>query len=212
MKDTLVIYIHGKGGNAGESEFYCDIFDYCDVCGLDYGAKTPMEAKTELLTLFDGLTDGYRKVMLVANSIGAYFAMHALGEKKISAAYFISPIVDMEDLIEKMMSWANVTEEELAKKGNIETEFGETLSYEYLSYVREHPVRWSVPTKILYGEFDGLVSKDVIKGFAVKNGFPLTVMKNGEHWFHTEEQMSFLREWIVKSEAERKSKIKDVNV
>ena len=27
----------------------------------------------------------------------------------------------------------------------------------------------------------------------------LTVMRNGEHWFHTEEQMKFLDEWINKS-------------
>ena len=24
-------------------------------------------------------------------------------------------------------------------------------------------------------------------------------MKNGEHWFHTDEQMKFLDEWIIKS-------------
>ncbi len=24
----------------------------------------------------------------------------------------------------------------------------------------------------------------------------LTIMKNGEHWFHTEEQMKFLDSWI----------------
>ncbi len=27
-------------------------------------------------------------------------------------------------------------------------------------------------------------------------GATLTVMKGGEHWFHTEEEMNFLDEWI----------------
>lgn len=27
-------------------------------------------------------------------------------------------------------------------------------------------------------------------------GASLTVMENGEHWFHTEEQMRFLDNWI----------------
>lgn len=27
----------------------------------------------------------------------------------------------------------------------------------------------------------------------------LSIMKNGEHWFHTDEQMKFLDEWIIKS-------------
>ncbi len=33
---------------------------------------------------------------------------------------------------------------------------GETLSWEYLCYVRNHPVNWSVPTYILYGDKDNL--------------------------------------------------------
>uniref|UniRef100_UPI000CD9A434 copper resistance protein NlpE N-terminal domain-containing protein n=1 Tax=Campylobacter concisus TaxID=199 RepID=UPI000CD9A434 len=35
----------------------------------------------------------------VASSIGAFFAMHALQDMRIKKAYFISPIVDMENLI-----------------------------------------------------------------------------------------------------------------
>ena len=31
-----------------------------------------------------------------------------------------------------------------------------------------------------------------------QTGADVTVMKNGEHWFHTEEQMRFLDEWIMK--------------
>ena len=64
---------------------------------------------------------------------------------------FISPIVNMEKVITDMMAWANVTEEELCAKREIETSFGETLSWEYLCYVREHPVSWTIPTEILYG-------------------------------------------------------------
>ena len=32
----LVVYIHGKGGNAGEAEHYKPIFKDCDVIGFDY--------------------------------------------------------------------------------------------------------------------------------------------------------------------------------
>mgnify|MGYP000420930566 CR=1 FL=1 len=54
--------------------------------------------------------------------------------------YLISPVVDMERLIGNMMQWAGVTEQELAEKQEIPTQFGETLSMQYLRYVREHPV------------------------------------------------------------------------
>lgn len=70
------------------------------------------------------------------------------------------------------------------------------MSWEYLCYVREHPLNWTVPTEILYGSEDMLISSDSIKSFADKTGSTLTIMQGGEHWFHTEEQMKFLDEWI----------------
>lgn len=68
-----------------------------------------------------------------------------------------------------MMMWANVTEEELRIKKEIPTEFGEK---------------------------DNLTSIETISEFAGRIGASLTVMKDGEHWFHTEEQMEFLDEWL----------------
>ena len=111
-------------------------------------------------------------------------------------AWLISPVVDMEGLISGMMAAEGVTEEELAENGRIPTSFGEELSWEYLSYVRTHPVRWDAPTHILYGDGDLLTPLSVIRAFAEKTGADLTVMENGEHWFHTEAEMRFLRAWI----------------
>lgn len=42
-------------------------------------------------------------------------------------------------------------------KKAISTAFGETLSWEYLCFVRENPITWKVPTEILYAEKDNLV-------------------------------------------------------
>ncbi|MBB5226648.1 alpha/beta hydrolase [Treponema ruminis] len=79
----------------------------------------------------------------------------------------------------------------------IPTSFGEDLSWDYLCYVREHPLSWNVPTKILYGSNDNLTSFESMSNFAKKHNARLTVMENGEHWFHTEEQMKFLDEWTL---------------
>lgn len=192
----LVLYIHGKGGSAAEAEHYRSLFPRCDIVSLDYRAQTPWEAKEEFSQLFDEYSAGYEAVTLIANSIGAFFAMSALGEKRIDRALFISPIVDMERLICDMMTWANVTESELRHRGEISTTFGETLSWDYLCYVRSHPLFWRVPTRILYGENDALTSLATISAFADRIGAPLTVMPGGEHWFHTEEQMAFLDRWV----------------
>ncbi len=116
----------------------------------------------------------------------------------VEKAFFISPMVDLVKLITNMMAWANVSEEDLKREKIIKTDFGEDLSWEYLSYVREHPIKWTVPTDILYGSEDHLVSMDTMKEFAERVKADLTVMTGGEHWFHTEEQMTFLDSWITR--------------
>ena len=195
----LILYVHGKGGSAGEAQHYRPLFPGSDVVGFDYRAQTPWEAKDEFARFFDLHSAGYHSVILIANSIGAYFSMHALAEKNVSQALFISPIVDMERLITDMMRWAQVTEAELERRQEIPTAFGETLSWPYLCYARAHPVRWSIPTCILYGENDHLTSRETMSGFAEQTGAELTVMEGGEHWFHTTEQMEFLDHWVRRS-------------
>ncbi len=198
----LVVYIHGKGGSAGEAEHYKPIFKNCDVIGFDYKSQTPWEAKKEFTDFFNLHSADYDSVYVIANSIGAFFTMNADLNGKIKKAFFISPVVDMKRLILNMMTLSGVTEEKLSKSGEIATDFGETLSWKYLCYVRENSVKWDVPTCILYGEKDNLTSIDTITEFADKTKSKLTVMKDGEHWFHTDEQISFLDEWIKNSSAE----------
>ena len=197
---NIVIYVHGKGGSAQEAEHYGTLFPDAEVVGFDYRAQTPWEAKEEFLRFFAGQRERCGSLVLVANSIGAYFSMCASAETLIDRAYFISPIVDMEKLICKMMAWAGVTEQELAEKSEIPTEFGETLSWNYLCYVREHPLHWRVPTCILYGGRDSLTSPETVTAFAERTGAELTVIPDGEHWFHTQRQLQFLDSWITSRE------------
>ena len=51
------------------------------------------------------------------------------------------------------------------------------------------------------GENDNLTSFETISGFAKKHKAGLAVMENGEHWFHTDEQMRFLDDWIKEKES-----------
>ena len=122
----LVIYVHGKGGNADEALHYKNLFPEADVLGLDYKAETPWDAKNEFPAYFDSVAADYDEVILIANSIGAFFSMNALGDKPIKQAYFISPMVNLEKLICDMMMWAGVSEEELREKKTVSTNFGET--------------------------------------------------------------------------------------
>lgn len=202
MKD-LVFYIHGKGGSAAECAHYRPLFPDCEVFGLDYRTFTPWETGQEIRAAAEKRKAEYHSIILIANSIGAFFSMNAGIDTLVRKAYFISPIVDMEKLICDMMQWANVTEAELQSKGVIPTDFGEDLSWEYLCYVREHPVQWRVPTDILYGSRDDLTGFATVRAFAEKHGAALTMMDDGEHWFHTDAQMRFLDDWIRKCEQRR---------
>ena len=196
---NAVIYIHGKGGSAMESEHYKLLFPNYEVIGLDYQTFTPWETGQEIRIAVKELKSKFENVILIANSIGAFFSMNAGIDEMILKAFFISPIVDMEKLITDMMKWANVTEQELESKGIIHTDFGEELSWEYLNYVRSHPIEWRVPTKILYGSKDHLMSIETITDFANKHQATLTIMDGGEHWFHTDEQIMFLDN-LIKNE------------
>ena len=103
MKE-LVLYIHGKGGCAGESEHYKPLFPACEVAGLDYHTFIPWETGKEIREAVTKLNAEYDSITLIANSIGAFLSMNAGIDAMIQCAYFISPVVDMEKLILNMMS------------------------------------------------------------------------------------------------------------
>ena len=194
--NKALIYIHGSGGNIEEADHYRPLFIDYDVIGFDYKSCNPWDARIEFKEYFNTIQKDYDEIIIIANSIGAYFVMCSLNEYDIKKTYFISPVVDMKKLIENMMLWANVSIEELKEKKRIETAFGETLDYEYYCYVKDNPLKWNKESYILYGEKDNLTSLETIESFAKETASHLTIMKDGEHWFHTDEQLKFLDEWI----------------
>ena len=153
-------------------------------------------AAPEIKRTYELLSERYSSISVCAVSIGAWFSMLALQDKKIDKAMFISPIVDMEKLICTMMEWAGVTEEELAERIKIPTDFGETLNWNYLSWVRKNPYKWDKPTDIIYGGKDNMTPRETIEKFSKSCATTLTIMEKGEHWFHTPEQMKVLNRWM----------------
>lgn len=193
---AVVLYVHGKGGSAAEAEHYRPLFPEADVVGFDYHSENPWSAKAEFSEKIAALRANYDQIFLISVSIGAYFSMSADISDSIRRAWLVSPIVDMEQLILSMLSWAGETEEALQARKIIPTTFGEDLSWEYLHYVRSHPIQWRAPTEILCGSTDSLQSIETIRAFARRFRAGVTVMEGGEHWFHTAEQMKFLDDWI----------------
>lgn len=216
----IVVYIHGKGGNAAEADYYKQFFANAEVIGFDYKAQTPREAEAEFVPYFNALREKYDKITLIANSIGAYFAFNTLTKKQVDEAIFISPVADMAALIENMMRSNGVSEAELHSKKEISVPGGETLSWKYYCYAREHTPAWlapalnpecpelpghspaqplmHIPAHIICGDRDMLTPPEKMRAFAAKIGASVTVMPGGEHWFHTPEQMRFLNAQITR--------------
>lgn len=203
----VYLYIHGKNGCKEEAERFANTACACgwQVLAIDlpeHGSRknspeklVPWVVVPELQAVYARMQPVWPHIRLYGVSIGAWFAMQALQAEKLEKAMLVSPVVDMEALITKMMQWAGVTEEQLQQAGNISTSFGETLSWPYLCWVREHPLQWHTPTQVLYGDKDALTSRAVMERFRQESGARLTIMEGGEHWFHTEVQLAVMQSW-----------------
>ena len=202
------LFVHGQCGRKEEGAVFAEVVcpKGLQVLAVDlpeHGARrgetdrlNPWTAVPELQAVLGYMRSRWSEISLRANSIGAHFCLLAFAGETICRALFVSPILDMERLIEDRMRRAGVTEQELEARGEIAADFGPPLSWRYLSWERRHPVQnWRCPTAILYAGRDDMTGRATAERFAAAHGAALTVMENGEHWFHTPEQLAVLREW-----------------
>lgn len=216
--NRLYLYVHGQGGNKEEASFLAE--NICvkgwQVLSFDLpghgerkdenGSFDPWHITPELDFIMKYVKGHWKQRALYANSIGAWFSMLCFKHEEFEKCLFVSPVLDMKQLILKMMGWANVTEEQLRLEKIIPTSFGQTLSWEYWQYAVEHPIlKWDSPTRILYGEHDNMIDYSIVENFSKRFHCTTTVMEHGEHWFHTEQQMNFLGLWISNNIPDRKA-------
>ncbi|MDD2955968.1 MAG: alpha/beta hydrolase [Oscillospiraceae bacterium] len=206
--DAVYLFVHGKCGQKEEAAVFAQTacpkgWQVLSIDLPEHGERAggaapfaPWQAVPELQAVMKYIKGRWRRAALRANSIGAWFSMQSFAGESLEKCLFVSPLLDMEQLIGGMMQGAGVSEEELREKGEIPTAFGETLSWRYLLYARENPIRqWSFPTAVLYAGRDNLTSRDTVDRFVRRFSCSLTVLEDGEHWFHTPEQMEALKKW-----------------
>ena len=139
----------------------------------------------------------YDDIYLWACSMGAYFSLLAYKNEILKRCLFLSPVVNMKVIIDNMMLWSNTTEEELKTKQEIRTNFGQTLYWDYYEYVKENPItNWDKSTYILYGDKDNMQERSIIQEFANKFQSELSIVEEGEHYFHTKEQLQIYKKWL----------------
>ncbi len=149
----------------------------------------------------------WEKLSLFANSMGAYFSMAAIQEQALKGqllgahapehCFFLSPIVDMKQLIERMLAWAGIPLKRLEAEGAITSASGQVFYWDYYCYTADHPVTaWEVPTHILCGSSDMLAGPEINAAFAQRHHCSLEVLPGGEHFFHTEQQLAAYQDWL----------------
>jgi esterase/lipase len=142
--------------------------------------------------------DNWKQISLFANSMGAYFSLLAYKDEPIKQAWFLSPVVDMQRIINNMMLWFNISEEQLQREQSIDTPIGHKLYWDYYCYVKEHPiVKWIIPTTILYGSKDDMCELGTINQFVEHFQCELSVIQGAEHYFHTTAQLDALKSWLT---------------
>lgn len=212
QSDKLYLFIHGQGGSKEEARAFAAVA--CprgwQVLGVDlpmHGSRAsetvgfdPWHAVPELKRLMEYAKKSWAQVALRANSIGSYFSLLAFSDEPLTRCLLVSPLVDMERMIQNLIRLSQTTEEQLESKGIIATNFGQTLSWEYLCYARGNRVeRWNTPTCILRSKQDELIDEDTVFSFSERFSCKLTVVEGCEHWFHTPEQLSILAAWEADS-------------
>lgn len=118
-----ILYVHGKGGSPDEAARFGQLFPSRVVMGLNYRSDTPWETREEIRVAVGALARECDRISLIANSIGAYYAMNAGIGDRLEHAYLISPVLDMERLILDRMRRAGVDEETLRRMGTVPDRF-----------------------------------------------------------------------------------------
>lgn len=152
---------------------------------------------SDLKKIMEYAKKNYSEINLWACSMGAYFSLLAYKDETINKCLFLSPVVNMELVIKDMMMYSNISEDELESEKEIKTSFGQTLYWDYYSYVKSNKITtWNKETYILYGNKDEIQKESIIKDFSNYFRCKLCILENGEHYFHTKEQLSYYEAWL----------------
>ena len=206
--DRVYLCVHGKMSSKEAAEGLAQIAAErgCQTISFDLPQHGERAGEKDRCDIWNGVRDlrimgdyafaRWREVSLYACSLGAFFSLHAYGERPFRRCLFQSPIVDMPYLVGQMMTWFGVTEERLRQEREIDTPI-DPLSWDYYQYVLAHPVeRWPIPTGILYGGRDDLQSLDVMDAFARRFGCRLTISERSAHPFMEKADGPIVDAWL----------------
>jgi alpha-beta hydrolase superfamily lysophospholipase len=196
-EDTVIALMAQKAVSRGCQALSFDLPEHGERARGDY-ACIPEHCVSDLRAVYDYARSLASEISLFACSMGAYFSLLAYHDLTLRQSLFLSPVVNMERVIANMMHAFGVSEERLKAEKTISLPIGQTLDWDYYCYVRANPIHfdWKSPIAILYGSADNVSEWGEISAFAARYGAAVKVLENGEHYFHTGEQLRVFGEWV----------------
>lgn len=160
----------------------------------------PKDAVSDLVKVYEYANKKNSKISIFAVSIGAYLSMIAYDTIDIEQSLFLSPIVNLDYIIEKMMESFGISKKELKKKSKIELPINYNLYWEYYNYIKNNPISnfSNKDISILYGEKDDMTDWETIAEFSQKYNADIEISKDTEHFFHKENHIKNFRKWFKK--------------
>ena len=178
--EKIFLFVHGLHGRKEEALAFAEVAvpKGYQVFSIDLPVeRKPWEVMPLLNEVRDYLYENWKNVSVRANSIGSWFSLLSFQNKKVDQAMLVSPILDMKKYIELMPHRED----------------------DYYEWVVNKPItHWDTPTFILRPEVDLIVSKETGRDFISQHQCQVTIMPDGEHWFHTPNQLAYLKAWEEK--------------
>lgn len=209
--DKVFLYVHGKfsrkeyasqlATQAAEKGWQTLSFDLPEHGDRLADKSTPFNIFTcmdDAKKAADFAFSRWKKVSLFAVSIGAQISLQTFSEsdRRFDEVLFLSPIIDMNHLIQKMFGWYGISEQELYEKKMISTEL-DTMTVEQFEFYKSHPVtNWSFKTQILFGAKDEMQTREIHEAFLTRSGGKLTVSETSEHPFMAKEDFLIVETWL----------------
>jgi len=211
--DRLIIAVHGDMSNKEDkviellaesaisknySVLSFDLPEHGDRKNNHDYECNPSHCVSDLRAVYSYVSALSAEIDLFACSIGVYFSLLALHGSSIRKALFLSPVVNMERIIQVMMTGFGVTQERLEREQKIPLPIGKILDWSYYTYVKQHPVNfsWNSSIAILYGSRDALSPREEIEAFSHQYKATFTLLVDGEHYFASDRQLYFYKEWL----------------
>jgi len=194
--DDIIALFAGKAQTKGYQTLSFDLPEHGDRQDSSYPCKVQNCVKDlyRIKHFADSISDD---LSLFCCSIGAYFSLLAYKHVNFNQSIFLSPVVDMLEVIENIMDYSGVTVNQLRLQRSIDTTIGHTLYWDYFCYVKDNPIEeWRSKTSILHGSKDEICSLDSILNFSEKFNCKLSVLEDGEHFLHNKTHLEFFSQWL----------------